>query len=800
MTEAAPPPRPTPRRRRPPSRLLAIFVALALGVPGGFLFARMIRLPLVQSLDTYRPDVITRLYTKDGEVLAEYAIQRRIVIRQKEMSPAVVNAIIATEDASFYRHGGIDPKAIIRAARANLVAGRKVEGASTLTQQLAKQLYLTPEKSWRRKVNEAFLAVEIEKNLTKDQIFEMYANQVIFGHGAYGVEAASRLYFGKHAKDLTIPEAAVLGGLIRRPEYYSPINNIENATRRRNHVLRRMLAEKYISGEEYEQALRTPIVLGSFQEEAPHVGAYFSEQVRQYIEKSPKYGTEDLYRNGLQVWTTLDLKVQRAAEDALKRGLHRFDRRRGYRKPHRNVVAEGSTPETYVDPSWRMGQRTNDLVPAVVMAVDRSSVTVRVDEETITLPPAAWAWSRKQTLSGFLNRGDLVYVREETDEKTREKRLTLDQIPVVQGAVVVLDVKSGEVRALVGGYDFHMSKFNRAVQSVRQTGSAFKPFVYGAALENGFTPADTILDAPYSIQVGNQMYSPRNYDGTFNGVLTMQRALDQSINVPAVKTYLMVGGKKVVDFVRRCGVTAQLQQYPSLALGAAGISPLEMTAAFNVFVNQGVYVKPRLIRRITDDTQKVLEENYAELSEATSAQTAFLLAHMLLGPVQRGTAYAAHDVQGVVAGKTGTTNGFTDAWFVGFSPEYSIGVWVGYDDPAKSLGGGSTGGSVALPIWKDLYNQLVEFKLTGTQKEFTPPAGVVIVPMDVRSGRRGTGPCGRVAMAAFAAGTEPDKNCAGELVSVSKVPGPLQRMVPPELQAQAESGPPPGAEMPPPSP
>jgi penicillin-binding protein 1A len=424
---------------------------------------------------------------------------------------------------------------------------------------------------------------------------------------------------------------------------------------------------------------------------------------------------------------------------------------------------------------------------------------VRVAEERLELPPSAWSWTRKPTLESLLKRGDLVYVRRAIDEKTKTPKITLEQIPAVQGAIVVLDVKSGEVRALVGGYDFHMSKFNRAVQSLRQTGSAFKPFVYGAALENGFTPADTVLDGPFSIRVGTKMYSPRNYDGSFDGVMTMQRALDLSVNIPAVKTYLMVGGDKVVDFVHRCGVTADLPKYPSLALGSAGVSPLELTAAFSVFANQGVHIRPRLIRRITDATQKTLEEGYAELSEATTAQTAFVLAHMMRGPVQRGTAFAAHDMPGPIAGKTGTTNGFTDAWFVGFSPEYAIGVWVGYDDPSRTLGGGATGGAVALPIWIDLYKQMVELELTHVTKEgFVPPGGVVVVPMELRTGRRGIGPCARVVDAAFVAGTEPDKDCAGQPVSGRGAPAALQALAPAESPAQA-AGPPPAAETSPPA-
>lgn len=781
-------------RKRPRSRLLPLFIALGLGVPTGFLFARMIRIPLVDTLDTYRPDVITRLYTKDREILAEYAIQRRIVIRKKDMAPVLVQAIIATEDSEFYEHGGIDPKAIIRAARANLLAGRKVEGASTLTQQLAKQLFLTPEKSYRRKINEMFLAIEIEKNLTKDQIFEMYANQVYLGHGAYGVEAAARVYFGKNAKDLTPPEASVIAAIIRRPEFYSPINKPENALRRRNHVLRRLLAEKYLSEADYVKAVNTPIVLGSYKEDAPKIGAYFSEEVRQYIEK--KFGTEDLYRNGLEVWTTLDLKIQRAAETALRNGLQRFDRRRGLRKPTRNLVTEGIDLETYKDPAWVGPIEQGELYPAVVMEVSPKRVEVRFAADRLELPPKAWAWTRKTDLRSSLKRGDLVYVRQEIDAKSKEQVPVwyLAQLPQVQGAVVVLDVKSGEVRALVGGYDFHTSKFNRAVQSLRQTGSAFKPFVYGAAFEKGMTPGESLFDAPFTMRVGNTMYSPRNYDGKFSGVVTIQRALELSINIPAVKTYTMVGGSNVIDFVRRAGVTAPLPPYPSLALGAAGISPLELTAAYNVFANQGVYVKPRMVRKITDATEKVLEENYAELSEATSAQTAYLLAYALQGTIDRGTAYAAHELPGTLSGKTGTTNGFTDAWFVGFSPEYAIGIWMGYDDPSRSLGGGSTGAEVALPMWIDLYKQMVELKVTGDpKKEFEVPPGVIILPMELKTGRRGQGACGRVVQEAFVTGTEPDRNCDGEFVGVSKaaphLPRPALDVAATDVESPVESPP-----------
>jgi penicillin-binding protein 1A len=327
-------------------------MAMALGVPAGFVFAHVIRVPMVKNLADYQPAIITRVFDRNGIPFAEYSIQKRIIVTKREMAPDLVNAIVATEDGEFYRHGGINPKAILRAALKDLIARKKVEGASTITQQLAKMIFLTPEKHWRRKINEAFLAVQIEKDFTKDQILEFYANQVYFGHGAYGVEQASRLYFGKHAKDLTLTESALIAGVIRRPGSYSPMLNPESAMRRRNHVLRRMMEEKYINRAQYQQAISAPIVLGTYKEEAPKIGAYFAEEIRQYIEKSDKFGVENLYRNGLKVYSTLDLRIQQAAEVALQRGLRRFDHRRGFRRPARNLVAEGLDPDSYRDPAW----------------------------------------------------------------------------------------------------------------------------------------------------------------------------------------------------------------------------------------------------------------------------------------------------------------------------------------------------------------------------------------------------------------------------------------------------------------
>jgi len=767
-------PRPTFSIR---TRLLILFVAIALGVPSGFLVAHAIHVPMVKRLEDYQPAIITRIYDRNDVPFAEYAIQKRIVVTKAEMSPWLPKAIVATEDADFYHHGGFDPKALLRAALKDLIARKKVEGASTLTQQLAKQLFLTPEKSFRRKINEMFLAIDIEKNFTKDQIFELYANQMYLGHGAYGVEAASRLYFGKHAKDLTLPEAAMIGGLFRhRGGYYSPILHPDHALGRRNFVLHRMLEEHYINEQQYQQAVHTPIVLGTYKEETPRVGGYFSEEIRQFIEKNEKFGAENLYQRGLKVYTTLDLRLQEATEEALQGGLRRWDRSRGFRKPARNVIAEGIDPATYHDSTWSSEPYVPDrLYTAVVMNVERSQVTARIDHDTIAIPPAAFAWTGHESMLGVLKRGDLISLRLHRDAKSGAGRWLLDQVPQVQGAAVILDVKSGDVLSMVGGYDFQLSKFNRAIQSRRQTGSSFKPFVYGAAFEKGLTPADTVFDEPIAIPMGKDYYAPKNYYGRYSGIVTIQRALELSINIPAVKTWMMVGPQRVIDFAHRLGITAHIAPYPSSALGAAGISPLEMTAAYNVFANQGVYIKPQMIDKIVDQTGRVLMDVKPQLSEGTDPKIAYEVAYMMRGTILRGTGYEAHVLPPPLAGKTGTTNAYTDAWFIGFSPEFCVGVWVGYDDPSRSLGPGATGNAVALPIWIDIFKKIDALKLRTPHRDFEAPPGIVVVPMDLKTGRRGVGPCGHVVMEAFIAGQEPDKDCSGLGVELAKLPYYLQR-------------------------
>lgn len=755
--------------------LLAVFIAL--GIPAGYLFARMIERPLVEKLYDYRPDIITQILDRNGERVAEYSLQKRIVIESSEMSPHLKNAIVAIEDKRFYEHGGIDPISVLRAVKTDLILREKAQGASTITQQLAKQIFLTPEKSWTRKFNEAFLAVEMEKTFTKDQILEMYANQIFLGEGAYGVEAASRIYFGKTALDLDIAEAALIAALIQRPSDYSPISNGNRVIPRRNTVLNMMAEQGYISEQERKQARSKPIILRDWEGDQPGAGGYFTEQVRQYLQKN--YGTEGLYRGGLVVETTLDLALQDETERALRKNLRRLDRVRGFRKPERNIIDEGGDPATWSDPRWREELEADEAYPAVVLQSRTGAIEARLAGETITLDADSTRWTRRD-VSRELREGDVIWVRFEEEQETR--KWYLDQYPALQGAVVVLDVPTGEVRALVGGYDFRDSKFNRAVQSSRQVGSAFKPFVFGAAFEKGYTPADTVFDAVTEFELDRKrVYTPRNYTGTYEGVITIQRALELSVNVPAVKVMLLIGIGEVIDFTRRSGISADLPEVASLALGPAGIPPIQMAAAFNSFANGGVHAEPRMLRRVKSSEGQILEETYPELQEATTEQVAYVLTHAMQAVVRRGTGFAAHTLPGVYAGKTGTTNGYTDAWFVGYSPEYTIAVWVGYDDPRKSLGRGSTGGEVALPIWMDVFKAIDELGLRGEPKQaFAVPPGVVSVSFDLKTGRRAEGPCGRVVQGVFITGTEPEKNCWGEIYGTIPEGLPLD----PELAAE----------------
>lgn len=756
--------------------LFPVLVVTAAGVGSGWALSRMIRVPRVEELATYRPDTVTEIRGADGSVVARFAIERRFLVERTQIPDVMVKAVLAAEDSRFYEHGGIDLIRIGGAALKDLASRRLAQGASTLTQQLARSVFLSPEKSFARKINEVFLTVEIEKRYSKDQILTMYLNEIYFGHGNYGVQAASSWYFGHPAKDLSLAEAALLAGLIQRPEAYSPVRSPAAAKARRDLVLRRMQEEGYVDAETRAATTAQPVVLASAAREST-TGPYFCEEVRQYLER--KYGEKGLYRQGLRVDSTIDPRIQRWAESALRWGLRRHEKRFSFRRP-RNLVDEGIDPEKYMDPEWgvvREGSPPADALPAVVLSASRTGADLRVGRRKVSLSLPAFRFLKAENPARALRRGDLVLLEDVEGEDGR-KETVVWQEPQTEGAVVVVENGTGAVRALVGGYDFSRSKFDRAVQALRQVGSAFKPFVYLTALEAGFTPADTVLDAPLSIVIDPRRppWQPQNYDRKYAGILTYQYALEHSINVPAVRVDLLVGTRKVIETARKLGIRQNLLAYPSLALGSFELTPLEMTMAYSAFASQGLLFSPRLIDRIRDADGVLLEENFPDAKEAIAPGTAFVLLNMLRGVAQRGTAASASRLKLAVAGKTGTTNDFTDAWFVGVTPRYTAAVWVGHD-AKKTLGPKATGGDTALPIWMRIVRRMKEAGLVLEKDDFDVPAGVVFVPVDLRTGYRAAASCAKVVPMAFVDGTQPTEVCGDRPHAVSTLPHYLQKAV-----------------------
>jgi penicillin-binding protein 1A len=712
-------------------------------------------LPQVTSLEDFQPNIITQVFAADGSVLGEFAIEKRVVVEFRDIPPVLRNAIVAVEDADFWKHIGINPWRIPGAAFANLRSGRLAQGFSTLTMQLTRLLFLTPEKTPERKIKEIILAFQIEKNFTKEEIFTLYCNQIYFGHGNYGVEAASRFFFSKSMKDLTLAEAALLAGVPQNAPRLSPIHHPERALARRNHVLDELVEEKYVQREEAEAAKREPLGL-HLQRDPPSIAPHFLEEVRKYLEK--EYGSQRIYQGGLRVYTTLDPAMQRAAVRALRDGLRTLDRRaRGFVRPETSLLADGLLPDPLHLDEWDRPFGAGDVVRGVVIASDRATAVVQIGEYRARLSPADVGWTRRTSVSDVLPRGVVAPFRivslPEADGR-REAVVRLEQEPKVEGALLALDVRSGAVRAMVGGYDFEKSKFNRATQAMRQVGSAFKPVVYAAALETlGWTPSTILVDAPLSFTNpwNRTVWSPQNYDGAYAGPIPLRRAVEQSRNIPAVKTLQAVGVDKGIEYARKLGLAGELPPFLPIALGAGEATLLEMVGAYATFANQGLRMRPFFIDRITDRDGNVIEQATPRASDALRADTAFILTSLLRGVVERGTAARARRLGRPIAGKTGTTNDFTDAWFLGYEPSLAAGVWVGFDEKKDSLGRGETGADAALPIWMDFWAAVTADRPV---EEHSIPGNVVFVPVD-EMGRPGAPGTAGVRMEAFVAGTEP---------------------------------------------
>ena len=672
-----------------------LILAIAGGIGAGLLFVYLIDLPEVHALETFRPNVVTELYADDGQQIATFALQRRILLSYEQVPRVLQDAITATEDQHFFEHWGVDIPRVLEAAVRNLRSRRIEQGASTLTMQLAGGLFLDrTDRSARRKIQETLLAIQIERTYTKQQIFTMYVNQVYLAHGNYGMEAASEYYFNHPVAKLTLSQAAVLAGLVRGP-VYSPILNPQRSLERRNLVLTLMQDQGKITAQQAAAAKAEPLGL-DVQVERNEIAPYFVEEIRKYLEST--YGTEAVHERGLRVYTTLNVLMQRAANRAVYDGLHAYARRHGWRGGLPNIGAKNAAAlDAYQDPDWRARVEKGDYLNALVLSATDKSATLRVGRYRTVLAPADFAWTGHPA-NQILKPGDiaLVHVRELSGDNLKAE---LEQDPGPQAAMLAIDNGSGEVKAMVGGYSFRDSKFNRATQAQRQVGSSFKVYAYTAAIEQGFTPFDTILDSPITVMSGGQPYSPHNYDEHFEGTITLRRALSGSRNVPAIKLAQKIGMSSVIEMARRFGITSPLPPYLPIVLGAADLNLMEHTSAFSVFPNDGIRIEPHLIRRVTTYDGAVLEQTRPNIRDVVAPDVARIMVAMLEDVINIGTGVQAKALMRPAGGKTGTTNNFTDAWFMGFTPQLTAGVWVGYDDKAISLGKGETGARAALPIW-----------------------------------------------------------------------------------------------------
>lgn len=697
-----------------PGRLffgLLVVLAALVGTGTGLLLVYSTNLPQVDELERYRPGSITELYDDHGRVIGSFALQRRVIASFDDYPQVLREALISTEDKTFYRHLGINFWRIAGAAYRDIESGGRVQGASTLTMQLARNLFLSPDRSFHRKIQEALLAMQIERRFTKGQILTLYLNQIYLGHGVYGFEAASEFYFDKPAKQLTLDEAAMLCGLPKSPTFYSPITHPDRSQKRRNLVINNMLEDGKITAAQASEARNQPLQL-HLHHEPNSLAPYFVEEIRRYLEN--KYGTDQVHEGGLRVYTSLDMDMQRFADQAVLDGLAAYERRHAWKGPLRNILGAGTTLENYQHPDWDDEPEVDGYTHALVTASTVSSATVKIGRYSASITPADIAWTQRK-MADILHPGDIAYVKLLTLAGGRAV-VSLEQDSGAQGALVALDNATGEIKAMVGGRDANESKFNRATQALRQVGSSFKPYVYTAAIEQGAHPDDTIVDGPVTFQTASGPYTPHNYEERFEGTITLRRALAQSLNIPALKLADSLGIKTVIDYARRFGITSTLPPYLPVALGAAEVTLFEQTSAYSVFPDDGVRVVPRYITKVTDYEGRVLEQDFPDAKDVISARTARTMTSMLEEVVQHGTAVAANTMKLPLAGKTGTTNDFTDAWFVGFSPGITTGVWVGYDEK-KSLGTKETGARAALPIWMEFMKPALAGKDVG---EFQP--------------------------------------------------------------------------------
>jgi penicillin-binding protein 1A len=727
--------------------LTVLLLAMATGAGIAMIVYRQLNaeLPPIERVVDFTPPVTTQVFAADRTLIAEFYSERRYLVPIDGIPRVVRDAFIAAEDDGFYQHRGIEPVSITRALINNLVAGGKIQGGSTITQQVVKQLALTPEKSYERKLKEMILALRLEEYLPKDEILELYLNHIYLGSGAYGVAAAAHEYFGKEVEDIGLAEAALLAGLPQAPSRYSPFRNWPEAKARQRYVLSRMANAGFITGEQRDEAFNQPLALatrkGSFLK-AP----FFVEHVRRVLEE--RFGQKALYEMGLHVYTTLDLDMQQAAETAVRNGVDNLSARHGgYRGIFREMdpvdrEAYLAERQEFVKANpLEMSKSYDALVTALRPGLARVQVGPVVGEVPLPGPDA-----KGQTP---LQLNDMIRVKV-VDIADDAYRFEVDPTTSLEGALVAMDPGTGEVKALVGGYDFDRSQFNRITQARRQPGSAFKPLVYAAALDRNFTPASVIIDEPVCYNDNGKHWCPQNYSEDYRGPTTLRTALMQSRNVVTVKLVHSIGVRYLVGYLRNFGLRGTLPRNLSLALGTAELTPLELARAYCAFANRGMLPSPTFVTKITDSQGNVLERNEPQLERAIPPETAFQITSMLQDVVRRGTGRQADGLGQPTAGKTGTTNHFHDNWFIGYTPRLLTAVWVGFDDK-RSLGSKETGGRNAAPIWKAFMTSAVQGLPTD---DFAIPDGLKCVNVDPNTGMRAL-PGGAARLECFRQGAEP---------------------------------------------
>jgi penicillin-binding protein 1A len=726
--------------------LVCSIVAMAMALGGLYLYLGE-DLPKIASLSEYRPPIITEVFSDDNRKIGEFYTERRIVIPLSQIPQTLKEAFIASEDARYFKHKGIDFISIIRAFFKNLEAGTIVQGGSTITQQVTKSFFLTPERSYKRKIKEAILAYRIDKAFSKAEVLYLYLNQIYLGHGAYGVEAAAENYFGKTTKDLNLAECAILAGLPQAPSRYSPFWYPERAKQRQIYVLNRLVSEGFITNIQATEAINTELDIKPRRNWYIEKVPIYTEHIRRYIEA--QYGKDTLLNAGLKVYTAVNIEMQKKARVEIEKGLHVLDHRQGYRGPIKQIPPEefeafsNTIEESLKETAMAHGLLTEGVVIKVDDGQGKTWVRIGKEQGVILLDDIRWARKPNPDVAYYrvkvkkpsevFRLGDVISVRlGEQDPESNLWQLSLEQVPEAQSGLLCIEAETGNVKVMVGGRDFLESQFNRAVQSRRQPGSAFKPVIYAAALDKGYTPASVIIDSPIVFQ-NDQMdfkWKPRNYGKKFYGPTLLREALEKSRNVVTIKVSQDIGVPYCISYARRLGITSDLSNDLSIALGSSGVSLLEMVNAYSVFANQGYLVQPVFIQKIVDRDGNILEEAGTVREKVLEKNTAYLITNLLEGVVKNGTGRRIKALKRPVAGKTGTSNNLFDAWFIGYTPRYITGVWVGFDEE-KSLGEGEQGALTASPIWLGFMREILKDQPI---KVFQVPEGVVFAKIDAETG------------------------------------------------------------------